>query len=285
MKRNSNPQTTDMKDVLAYYELGGEQVRLTRSSGIIEFERTKAILLQHLPHPPAVVADIGGGPGRYAAWLADLGFHVLHRDVVPLHVQQTRDLAATHPDWRIDTAEGDATQLDIETDSVDAVLLLGPLYHLPDRARRIQALRECGRIGKAGAPVFIAAISRWAARIDAILLHKVYEEAPDTLTALPEWERTGWIKPRSPGSFTAYTHRPAQLRAEIRSARLDVVSLVGVESVSFLLDDLEPRLRDPLAFQVLMQSLRTLEAVPEVLGVSPHVLATAAIPLPKPHGG
>jgi hypothetical protein len=36
----------------------------------------------------ALVADIGGGPGRYALWLAGLGYHVEHRDLVSLYVQQ-----------------------------------------------------------------------------------------------------------------------------------------------------------------------------------------------------
>jgi ubiquinone/menaquinone biosynthesis C-methylase UbiE len=31
-----------------------------------------ALQAMHLPPPPATVADIGGGPGRYALWLADL---------------------------------------------------------------------------------------------------------------------------------------------------------------------------------------------------------------------
>jgi hypothetical protein len=31
-----------------------------------------------------MVADIGGGPGRYALWLASLGYQVEHRDLVPL---------------------------------------------------------------------------------------------------------------------------------------------------------------------------------------------------------
>jgi SAM-dependent methyltransferase len=36
--------------------------------------------------------------------------------------------------------------LDLPDASVDAVLLLGPLYHLTDRAERVRALRQCARI-------------------------------------------------------------------------------------------------------------------------------------------
>lgn len=49
-----------------HYALGKERDRLGDANGVVEFERTKEILLRHLPAPPSVVADIGGGPGRYA---------------------------------------------------------------------------------------------------------------------------------------------------------------------------------------------------------------------------
>ena len=57
-------------EVEAYYARGEERDRLTAGpKTIIEFERTKEIILRFLPPGPAVVADIGGGPGRYTAWL------------------------------------------------------------------------------------------------------------------------------------------------------------------------------------------------------------------------
>ena len=46
---------------------------------------------------------------------------------------------------------------------VDAVLLLGPVHHLRRRADRVRALREARRVVRPGGPVFVAAISRWAA--------------------------------------------------------------------------------------------------------------------------
>ena len=78
----------------AYYGLGKEQGRLGGGLGVVEFARTQELLLRHLPRTPATVADIGGGPGRYALWLASLGYTVLLRDVVPLHVEQAVAAAA-----------------------------------------------------------------------------------------------------------------------------------------------------------------------------------------------
>jgi hypothetical protein len=52
--------------VLAGYNAGIERSRLRTGIGLIEFERTKEILRELLPKPPAVIYDIGGAYGEYA---------------------------------------------------------------------------------------------------------------------------------------------------------------------------------------------------------------------------
>jgi SAM-dependent methyltransferase len=198
-----------------FYALEGERDRLTATArGVLEFERTKEILLRRLPPPPAVVADVGGGPGRYAMWLAGRGYRVEHRDLVPLHVDQLR--ADAHGLGLIGTAVADARAIDLGDGAVDAVLLLGPVYHLRRRAERLQALGEARRIVRPGGPVFVAAISRWAPRLDGELRGRLYEPYPQVREEVPRIERTGWLPPLFPGSFSAYCHRPGQLRAEVR---------------------------------------------------------------------
>ena len=257
-----------------YYALGGEQERLDEPRGQLEFERTKEIVLRHLPPPPAIVADIGGGPGRYALWLAQLGYEVLHRDVVSLHVQQLQEAAGGGS--RIRSAVADARELDLAGDTADAVLLLGPLYHLDQRRDRIQALAEARRVLRPGGPVFAAAISRWAARVDGILRARIYERFPAAGAELAAVEATGRLPPLFPGSFCGYTHRPGQLRAEVAAAGFQVTDLVCVEGPAFLLDDLGERLADAEDRRVVLETARALEKVPELLGTGPHLLITAS---------
>jgi SAM-dependent methyltransferase len=262
-----------------YYELGKEEARLSGSgAGRLELERTHEILLRHLPEPPATVADIGGGPGRYAIWLAGLGYRVVHRDLVPLHVEQLRDAVvsgtAKGPAGFVESSLGDARSLDLGDASVDAVLLLGPLYHLTRRADRVQALREAGRVVRAGGPVFAAAISRWAARLDGILRLRIYEQNPKVADVVGTLERTGVMPPLLPGGFSGFTHRPGQLRAEFASAGLDVADLVCVEGAAYLLSDLDERAADERAWQVVLATARAQERVPELMGLGSHLLAT-----------
>jgi SAM-dependent methyltransferase len=257
----------------AYYELGQEAARLGASGpGLLEFERTREIILRALPPAPAVVADIGGGPGRYALWLAGLGYRVVHRDLVPLHVREV--VAAAGPQARIESAVGDARDLDLADASADAVLLLGPLYHLRRRADRVRALGEARRVVRPGGPVFAAAISRWAPRLDGELRDRLYEPFPHMRELTPEVERSGVLPTLQPGSFSGFCHRPAQLRGEVRDAGLAVVDLVSVEGPASLLGDLAERLDDPVARAVVLDSARATERVPELLGIGPHLLAT-----------
>lgn len=255
----------------AYYQQGKEQDRLIGAKGALEFQRTKEILERRMPPTPALVADIGGGPGRYALWLAESGYTVEHRDLIALHVDQLRE-AGQHA---INTGVGDARDLDLADGSVAAALLLGPMYHLARQEDRIQALREAGRIVAADGPVFIAVISRWAPRLDGVLQERLYEPNPDFLSLLPETERTGQLPPAVPDGFSGYTHRPEDLVHEVAEAGLQLDDLVGVEGLPLAGADMQTRRSDPTAWKVLVDSARAIERVPELLGLSPHLIATA----------
>ena len=63
------------EDITAFYDRGDEEDRL-RTWGRLELIRTQELLTRFLPRAPAVVLDVGGGPGAYAAWLAGLGYEV-----------------------------------------------------------------------------------------------------------------------------------------------------------------------------------------------------------------
>lgn len=261
----------DDADLQAYYARDLERDRLASGLGRVEFLRTIEIVGRSLPDPPAVVADVGGGPGRYVDWLIGAGYQVALRDVVADHVEQVRDRHGRS----VDAAVGDARELDLADASVDAVLLLGPLYHLPDADDRRRAIDEAVRVLRPGGVLYAAAICRWAPRVHGMLVERVHVEYPEVLAAIDEMERSGWMPPVQPGGFTGYAHRPEDLRAELVGAGLTVESLVSVESVAVGLGDLGDRLTDPDESALLFDTLRTLEAVPELLGVGPHLLATA----------
>jgi len=260
-----------------HYPDADERGRLDTPFGQVELARTTEILEQHLPPAPALVADVGGGPGRYALWLAERGYTVRHRDLVPAHVEQlAADVAARS--LVVDSTVCDARALDLADASVDAVLLLGPLYHLTRRGDRLAALREAARVVRPGGPVFAVAISRWAPRLHGAVAEKLYLQYASIGRQVATVERSGRLDPLEPRAFSGYCHRPAQLRSELRAAGLDVVDLENVEGIAFALGDLEERLADPRGREVVLDAARALSRVPELLGLGPHMLATARRP-------
>ena len=168
----------DQKDVLEYYGANIEAERLARGAGALEFARTKEILGRFL-EPRSEIADVGGAVGHYAEWLADERHSVELLDVVPLHVDLARQRAGEPA--RFGARLGDARALPFDDGSFDAILLLGPLYHLGEARDRALALREAARVCRAGGIVFAAAISRLAPLLDNIRRNRFREALDNAL--------------------------------------------------------------------------------------------------------
>ncbi|CAG9983579.1 unnamed protein product [Clonostachys byssicola] len=116
------------------------------------------------------IADVGGGPGKIAFALADQGHHV---DLIDLSPDLIR-LAEAEQHRRAASAEslallgsigvGDALgRIPLTKGSYDAVLLLGPLYHLLEETERKQAVENALALAKPqGGLVFCAFVSKEA---------------------------------------------------------------------------------------------------------------------------
>ncbi|MFF0771598.1 class I SAM-dependent methyltransferase [Nonomuraea wenchangensis] len=120
------------------------------------------MLRRTLPPAPARVLDVGGGTGVHAEWLSVDGYEVELLEPVPRHVKRAARLTG------VAARLGDARRLPVADASQDAVLLLGPLYHLPERADRVRALTEARRALRPGGVVAAATINRHAAVHDTI---------------------------------------------------------------------------------------------------------------------
>lgn len=258
-------------DIAAYYARGEEEGRL-RGWGRLEYVRTQELLERFLPAAPAVVCDVGGGPGAYATWLAGLGYDVRLLDPVELHVEQARrDLASAEV--------GDARALPYADESADAVLLLGPLYHLPEAHDRARALTEARRVLRPGGVLAAAAISRFASTIDGLLKHYLaapeFEEKVERVLADGRHEN----RTRQPGWFTtAYFHLPDDLAREVAAAGFDLRALIGIEGPGGWLTDVEEWLDDPQRRAALLRAIRRVETEPSMLGASSHLLAVGIRP-------
>jgi SAM-dependent methyltransferase len=264
-----------VNDEIAHYYGRGEELGRLEGPFRLEFARTQELLRRYLPEPPAVVLDVGGGPGVYAAWLAEQGYEVHVLDPIELHVRQAREASA-----RIASAEvGDARALPQPDASADAVLLLGPLYHLQERADRLQALEEARRVLRPGGLLAAAAITRFASTIDGLrrelLLDPSFEQGVERSLRDGTHVNPG----REPERFTtAYFHLGDELGEEVRAAGFDLSAVLAIEGVGEFLPDVGQWLDDPVRRGILMRAIERVEAEPSLLGASPHLLAVARRP-------
>jgi SAM-dependent methyltransferase len=261
----------------AHYQTGGERPRLTQDTGPLELARTQEVLRRYLPPPPAVVLDVGGGPGAYACWLARDGYRVHLIDPVPLHVEQAREAAAGQPEHPLaGAAVGDARRLVHPDGSADAVLLLGPLYHLTAREDRLAAWREARRVLRARGVVVAAAVCRFASLLDGLRLGLLEDPTFAAIVARDLQDGQHRNPTDNPTYFTTtYFHRPEELAAEAGEAGLRHKATLGVEGPGWQLHDLAKRWAIPARRERLLAAARAVEREPSLLGLSAHLLAVA----------
>jgi ubiquinone/menaquinone biosynthesis C-methylase UbiE len=262
-------------EILAHYQEGVEQERLLRGgAGRLEYLRTSELLARYLPQAPATVLDVGGGAGVYALPLAREGYSVHLIDAVPLHVEQAREASALQRDSPLASAQvGDARRLVWADNSVDAVLLLGPLYHLTSRDDRLRALKEAYRVVSPGGVVAAAAISRFASTYDGLLRGFLEDTRFQDIVERDVREGQHRNPTGKPGWFTtAYFHLPEELHNEATEAGLSVKALVGIEGPAWILPNLDSWLEDPQRRSTLLATIRRVETESSLLGATAHIL-------------
>ena len=262
-----------------YYDRAPEESRLEHGASQLEHIRSQELILRHAPQSPAVVLDVGGAAGVYAFWLAELGYEVRLLDAVPrlIEIARVRNENATS---RLASCRvADARALPEADNSVDMVLLLGPLYHLVDAADRHTALAEAARVLRPGGILVAAGISRWASLLDGMARELLQDQA---FARIVERDLSDGHHQNPTDGLdyftTAYLHRPDELRVEVMGAGFEVQGLYGIEGPGWILPDLVERWRDPVRRQTLIDVARALESEPTVLGCSAHLMLAARNP-------
>jgi ubiquinone/menaquinone biosynthesis C-methylase UbiE len=265
--------------ISAHYELGLERERLfVDGEPRLELARTLELLDRILPPPPARLIDVGGGPGAYASALARRGYDVHLYDLLDLHVQQARQTSDSQPQYAFSADVAEARSVSEPDDSADAVILLGPLYHLTEQQERMAALREARRILKPSGVLAAVAISRFAALLDGLWSGWLSDPL---FRAIAERDLTdGQHRNPDPVSYphwftTAYMHLPQDLADEVQEAGFEQVSLLGVEGPGWLMQE---HWSDPERREQMLFAAKAIESEPSMSGLSAHLLAIGTKP-------
>jgi ubiquinone/menaquinone biosynthesis C-methylase UbiE len=262
------------QEIARYYREVAEEGRLGGGSSQLEFARTKEVVLRNLPRAPATIVDVGGAAGAYALWLAERGYEVHLVDAVPRLVEEARRRSEAAARPICSCAVGDARELAFGDAAADAVLMLGPLYHLVEKADRVRALREAFRVLRGGGLVFAAAISRCASALDGVA-RDLFRDPRFAAIVKRDLECGQHRNETENWDYftTAYFHRPEELAAEVAAAGFRCDGVVGLEGPGWMLADFDQRWADARQREDLLRVARALESEASIVGMSAHLLA------------
>lgn len=152
------------QSITAAYNAGveDEYKRLTETPlREIEYRLITELLDEYISNKSTVI-DIGAGPGRYAEYLLlrNCKLGVVDLSAKSLKAFSDRMEGTSCLQNILFNRVSCATQLNwIEDSTADAILLMGPLYHLIDETHRNNALANCHRILKPGGYLFSVFLS------------------------------------------------------------------------------------------------------------------------------
>ncbi len=247
-----------------------EVTRLTELCPV-EFAVTKRMLDRWIP-AGASVAEVGVGVGHYSQHLASRGCRIHLIDVSRRLLDAARArLQQGGLDAQVLGADLlSATDLGaIAADSFDAVLLLGPLYHLREPAERRRAVSEAARLLKPGGVLYAAGINRLPYFRD--LLRESPQEAAARRAFHQKFLRDGNLDPdHAPPLGFGHLSTVAEFR-ELFQEQCEQLLLMGVESFTAAwqtnLHGLAPE-----QAEAWIDLVEQTGVTPEGLGASDHFL-------------
>jgi S-adenosylmethionine-dependent methyltransferase len=136
-----------------------EWERLNRHK--VEYELTKRYINRYIK-PGDKVLDLGGGPGRYSIYLAEIGCDVTLADLsqknIDFGLNKAKELGVPLSGIQVDSRDLST----IEDEQYDHVLCMGPMYHLKDENDRIKTIKECMKKLNHNGTIFVAFVSSYS---------------------------------------------------------------------------------------------------------------------------
>jgi SAM-dependent methyltransferase len=260
----------DVSDIKAMYDRDpdNEDQRLERHQ--LEYELTWRYLDKYLP-PEGSILEIGAATGRYTIELAKRGYKVTAVDMSEklLEICQRR-LTNAGLEERASFILADARDLSpVEGRHYDALLLMGPLYHLVVEADRQTALRESYQHLKDGGVIFSAFISRFGIWGDVMKNIPEWIERQDEVRSILERGRDP--EEKKDFNFRGYFATVPEINPLHEEIGFETLALAGVEPAISADDESYNRLEGEQR-QLWLDLFYELSIEESIMGASRHLL-------------
>jgi S-adenosylmethionine-dependent methyltransferase len=259
----------DISDIRAYYstQVEKEEIRLERHQ--LERDITLRYLKDYLP-PTGKILELGAATGAYTLWMAQRGYTVVAVDLTPSLLQRCQErLVEAGVESLVDCRLADARELtEVPEMDFDAVLLMGPLYHLVLLEDRQRAIQQAYRRMKPGGMLFSSFISRYGLFGD--LMNNVPEwivEQKDVRSILTR----GYDDDHPRGGFRGYFSTASEITPLHESVGFTTVIMAGSEPCISSNDESYNRLEGEYR-QLWLDVLYEISREPSMVASSRHLL-------------
>lgn len=257
----------EIKDIEQFYENYDEEGRLERNQ--LEQEITLKYLQDFLP-PSGKILELGAATGRYTLNLAQRGYSVHAVDLSAGLIKQAKARLNNFPDHQVTFEVRDARDLShLSENTFDAILVMGPLYHLVEKQEREDLLKSCHRLIKPNGVL----ISTHCTRLG--MLGHMLNKYPDWIGEQGEIQAIisqGFdANHERKGNFRAYFVRPEDVCAEHEAAGFTSKVLAGLEPAIGPADEYFNRLQGANRAQ-WVELLYSLRSKPSWLGSARHLI-------------
>jgi S-adenosylmethionine-dependent methyltransferase len=260
----------DISDIVELYSSNPqcEHSRLERHQ--LEYDLTWRYLNTYLPAKGNIL-EVGAATGRYTLELAKRGYALTAVDVSPALIEKCKQtLADAGLERQVRFVVADARDLrEVREKRFDAVLLMGPLYHLIEKTDRKLALREAFIRLRTGGIIFSAFISRFGALSDLIKnVPEWIEDQPKARSLIEQGKRPAGY-PR--GGFRGYFARASEIAPLHKAVGFETLVVAGVEPVIAADDESYNRLPEKQR-QLWLNILYEVSTEKSIIGASRHLL-------------
>ena len=262
----------DVSDIRSFYDrnVENEYGRLERHP--IERDVTLYFLKKYLP-PSGKILDVGASTGVYTIPLAKKGYSVTAVDFSPNLIKtckdRVRELGLRN---RVTCLVADARDLSQVTDTdYDAVLSLGPMYHLVEEEDRKTALKEVYRRMKSGGIIFSSFISRYGFWSDVMHTIPHYIEYQEDVRSVLEGGKDLEMPSWSPGGFRAYFATVPEIYSLHEELGFETLTVAGVEPAGIAADEQYKKLTEKQR-ELWLDLMVEISTEPSLAGASCHIL-------------
>lgn len=260
----------DVGDIAVFYDKSQETEHSRLDRHQLEFDLTWRYLNQYLPREGTIL-EVGSATGKYTLELARRGYAVTAVDLSKGLLEKCREnIAREGLEKRVQFVLADARNLgDVPREGFDAVLLMGPLYHLVVEADRKVALKQSfDRLRGAGI-FFSSFISRFGLMSD--LLKRVPDWIEDQTDVWSVLQRGKDSDDHPRGGFRGYFAQPREIAPLHEEIGFKTLIVAGVEPAIAADDESYNQLQGKRRGQWL-DVLYAMSTEPSILGASRHLL-------------